>query len=130
MVDGSKLKRGAKIMLNSKKSWVSSVSCVLFGLALYTPAAFAGLRDDPPSINVSYSTLDLSKPAAAETLYRRIRQAARSVCAESYRGMGPLRPYSDKKKCEATAIGKAVSDVNHPLLSALWQKQTRLAANR
>lgn len=117
-------------MLNSKRSWVTSVSCVLLGVALYTPTAFAGLSDDPPSIKVSYGELDLSNPAGAESLYRRIKQAARTVCAESARSSGPLRPYNGQKKCEETAIGNAVNDVNRPLVSALWQKQTRVASNR
>jgi UrcA family protein len=117
-------------MLTSKKSLVTSVSCVLFGLALYTPAAFAGLSDDPPSIKVSYTDLDPSKPAGAEALYHRITRAARTVCAESFRTSIPYRRVSGQKQCEEKAIGNAVNDVNHPLVSALWEKQPRLAANR
>jgi UrcA family protein len=115
-------------MLYSKKSFVTSVSCVLFGFALYAPAAFAGLEDDPPSIKVSYAELDLSKPAGAQTLYRRIKKAAQAVCAESFQGSGPVRPFG-QKQCEERAIERAVNEVNRPLLSSLWQKQPRFAYN-
>jgi UrcA family protein len=131
MVDGlKKLEIGGKIMLHSNKSFVTSVSCVLLGLALHAPAAFAGLSDDPPSIKVSYNELDLSKQAGAEELYRRIKRAAQTVCQESFRSMGPLRSAGYQKKCQQKAIDNAVNDVNRPLLSALWQRQTRVASTR
>ena len=117
-------------MLNSNKSFVTSVSCILLGLSLYAPAAFAGLNDDPPSLKVSYKELDVSKPAGAEELYRRIKRAANTVCDESFRSMGPLRSAGHEKKCIEKAIDNAVSDVNEPLLTALWQGQPRVASTR
>ena len=117
-------------MLNSNRSFVTGVSCLLLGLSLYAPAAFAGLSDDPPSLKVNYKELDLSKSAGAEALYRRIKRAASTVCAESFRTMGPLRSAGHEKECIEKAIDNAVSDVNEPLLTALWQGQPRVAANR
>jgi UrcA family protein len=43
---------------------------------------FAAIDDsDVPRVTVRFGDLDLSKPQGAETLYRRIRSAARQVCA-------------------------------------------------
>jgi UrcA family protein len=131
MVDGfKKLEIGGKGMLNSKRSIVTSLSCVLLGMALHAPTAFAGLSDDPPSIKVSYNELDLSKQAGAQKLYQRIKRAANTVCEESFSSMGPLRSVRHQRECEQKAIDNAVADVNRPLLSALWKRQTRVASTR
>jgi UrcA family protein len=70
-----------------------------------------------PSQKVSYADLDISKPAGAEVLYRRIKAAARHVCALN--GYGDLRSMQTVNKCTDAAIDKAVKDVGSPALSAL-----------
>ncbi|HEU4627395.1 MAG TPA: UrcA family protein [Steroidobacteraceae bacterium] len=118
-------------MLNSKKSFVTSVSCILFGLALHAPAAFAKLSDDPPSLKVSFKELDLSKQAGAEELYRRITRAANAVCREAFQSPSPAFPTrNEHQKCIEAAIDNAVSEVNQPLVSALSKRQTRVASTR
>lgn len=117
-------------MLNSNKSLVTSMGCILLGLALYTPTAFAGLNDDPPSLKVSYKDLDMSKQEGAEALYRRIKWAANRVCEESFHSAGPLRSAGGERKCVKRAIDNAVNEVNEPQLTALWKGQTRVASTR
>ena len=70
------------------------------------------------SIRVSYADLDLSTQAGAQTLYHRIRGAARQVCGDEGTS------YTDKaiwRSCFKNAVGDAVAKVNSPQLTALHQ---------
>lgn len=110
-------------MLNSTRPFVTGVSCALIGFALHGQTAFASLADDPPSIKVSYAELDLSKPAGAQELYRRIKRAAKAVCGSSF-STADLRRSLNQKKCYESAIDDAVSRVDRPVLSALHKEDT------
>ncbi len=73
---------------------------------------------------VKYADLDLSHAAGAETLYSRIRMAARQVCASTFAGwewesVNAARPCMDK------AINRAVADVNAPTLTSYYMTQAR-----
>ena len=74
---------------------------------------------------VSYADLDLSKPAGAQTLYKRIKAAARVVCgpADHYSYMTPKA----FRECFETAIADAVAQVDRPSLTALHRVETRTA---
>jgi UrcA family protein len=76
-------------------------------------AADGGLASE----KVSYADLDLSKPAGAKTLYRRIVSAAHRVCSVNV----PMYIPTEKgvRACIDLAIDKAVKDVGSPALSAL-----------
>jgi UrcA family protein len=70
-----------------------------------------------PSKRVSYADLDISKPAGAKVLYRRIVKAAYQVCEiNGYDSFGAAQLV---KRCVDHAIDKAVKDVDSPALSAL-----------
>ena len=89
---------------------LTAIVCVL-GV---TPA-WAG----PPqgrSVTVSFRDLDLSSPAGATTLYKRIKSAAKQVCG--YEGTD-LISKSIWNGCYTTAIADAVGKVNSPLLTAV-----------
>jgi UrcA family protein len=60
---------------------------------------------------VRFAELDLTRPAGAQELYRRIQRAAHKVC-ETY---GPSR-YD--RSCADHAIARAVATVGAPLLRA------------
>ena len=70
------------------------------------------------SVTVSFADLDLSKPAGAQTLYKRIRAAARRVC-------GPVDAHIAVRRssgeCLGTAIADAVAQVDRPSLTALHE---------
>ena len=75
---------------------------------------------------VSFADLDLSKPAGAQTLYKRIKAAARVVC-------GPVDHYSYMtpkafRECFETAIADAVAQVDRPSLTALHRVETSRTA--
>jgi UrcA family protein len=75
---------------------------------------------------VSYADLDLSKAAGAQTLYKRIKAAARHVC-------GPVDQYtfvtppSTFRACFQQAVADAVAQVDRPSLTALHTEATRTA---
>jgi UrcA family protein len=76
----------------------------------------------PPSIKVAYAGLDVSQPAGAQLLYRRLQQAAQGVC-------GRLDPidvgaYLRWQHCYDAALQRAVLQVNAPQLLALYRSDT------
>jgi UrcA family protein len=71
---------------------------------------------DVRSVTVSYGDLDLSSPAGANALYRRIQGAAKQVCG--YAG-ADLIEQSIWRGCYRNAIANAVGKVNNPLLTAV-----------
>jgi UrcA family protein len=76
---------------------------------------------------VSFADLDLSKAAGAQTLYKRIKVAARRVCgpADRYTYGTPSNPF---RKCVDAAIADAVAQVDRPSLTALHQDETSRTA--
>jgi UrcA family protein len=76
---------------------------------------------------VSFADLDLSKAAGAQTLYKRIKVAARRVC-------GPADRYTYGasnnafRKCFEAAVAHAVAQVDRPSLTALHQDETSRTA--
>ena len=75
---------------------------------------------------VSFADLDLSKAAGAQTLYNRIKVAARRVCgpADRYTYGAPNNAF---RKCFVAAVADAVAQVDRPSLTALHLEATRTA---
>jgi UrcA family protein len=72
------------------------------------------------SLTVGFADLDLANAAGAETLYDRLRTAARRVCGKADpRDVGAVK---DMKRCRSEALDAAVAGVNHPRLTALHVK--------
>jgi UrcA family protein len=95
---------------------------VMLALGLLSAAAMAGNRpaspsDGAPRVVVHYDDLDLTSEQGALTLYQRISGAAKEVCP-SARGPG-LLPMQLRRACIASAIERAVSDVNSPTLATV-----------
>src|SRR5262245_57702234 len=110
----------------SKRASVG-VSCVVIGLALHVSTAFAALSDNPPSLKVTYRDVDLQSAAGAQDLYRRIKLAATEVCLAASDRKNFTGSPSPRARCVDLTIDKAVRDVDHPLVSSLWKRQTRVA---
>src|SRR5687768_3273105 len=72
-----------------------------------------GAIGSAPSITVSYSELDISKPAGLEVLYTRIKRAARSVCGFDH-SPRELSRGRRSMTCYQTALDDAVRQVNRP----------------
>jgi UrcA family protein len=87
-------------------------------IALCALQATARAADDGlPSKRVSYADLDISTPAGAKVLYRRIVRAAKDVCNST--GLDSLGAAQLTNRCIDYAIDNAVKDVGSPALSAL-----------
>jgi len=67
------------------------------------------------SITVKYADLDPGSPSGARVLYRRIRAAAKSAC-DYFR----FNTDAEESLCVQNTIAKAVSEVNRPALTAVY----------
>ena len=77
---------------------------------------------------VSFADLDLSKAAGAQTLYKRIKVAARRVCGPADRYIYGA-PGNAFRKCFDAAVADAVAQVDRPSLTALHQDETSRTAS-
>ncbi len=82
-------------------------------LHMTASAADQGLRSE----KVTYADLDISKPAGAQVLYKRIMAAAHRVCEINQ--FKTLALAHRTSTCADHAIDNAVRDVGSPALSAL-----------
>ena len=82
-------------------------SVIAFGFATAAPAAA-----EEYSQRVTYAGLDLNDSAGADTLLRRIENAAEGMCGARF---GPM-PLSERlaiQRCVQAKSAQAVADVNH-----------------
>jgi UrcA family protein len=93
----------------------SPVLCTLFALAITSGSLGTVYAADAPTIKVSYSDLDLSRPADAQVLYRRLKQAAAAVCGSSVSAAELLR-YAHWRRCYDPALHNAVMQIDAPEL--------------
>ena len=87
--------------------------------ALAGTAPGDGVRQE----TVRFSDLDLTGSAGAQELYRRITHAARDVC-ETFSPGGSAVSISNRV-CVDRAIAQAVADIDSPLLTQRYERQTR-----
>jgi UrcA family protein len=91
-------------------------------LALSLNTARAAVRDAaPPSYKVHYADLDLTTKAGAVALYWRLKWAAEDVCADPH----GLQSIARVDRCIATAVGRAVAQINSPLLMGYYAVRVR-----
>jgi UrcA family protein len=113
--------------MNRKMSSVttrSAISIALAGLLVaFAPGAFAADDPDAPSMKVHFGDLNLSTDAGVETLYKRIKIAARTVCQES-EVAGDGRVASHYWACYDKAVADAIGKVNNTQLTAMYQRAT------
>jgi UrcA family protein len=92
-------------------------------LVAFASGAFAADDSDAPSMKVHFGDLNLSTDAGIQTLYRRIKVAARTVCNESMVS-GDGRAASHYWACYDKAVADAVDKVNNTQLTAMYQHAT------
>jgi len=73
-----------------------------------------------PTYHVHFADLNLESAAGTAFLYQRIRWGAEIVC-RSLEGREILQQ-TLHDRCEKEAIGRAVTEVGHPLLTAYYSK--------
>jgi len=100
---------------------------VLVGALTLYPLSWNCLAVAPsnelPRETVRFADLDLTHPAGAQELYRRIKEAARNVCQPNDSVVYP----SGYQECRSSAIERAVTDVGAPLLTEHHRAMTHSA---
>jgi UrcA family protein len=108
---------------------MSRISGKYAATALLTIATLAGVlgtasahaertAGDTVSIEVVYNDLDLASAAGVETLYQRLRGAARNACGERGKRINEIRAYH---ACYNNALQAAVKGFNSVRLTALHE---------
>jgi UrcA family protein len=84
--------------------------------------AYAAVHHEPPSVRVSVKDLNLTTQAGAAALYRRIRNAARSVCGPVDIALPEEKAAWDR--CVEEAIEGAVANVGSARLTEYYLAKT------
>ena len=106
----------------------STTSTGLRGLIATGIVGFLGLglcvvaAADPSAASrtVKFADLDISNPSGAHVLYRRIRAAAQVVCSYYF-----FATDTDKARCVRDATADAVTKINEPALSAVYNANNK-----
>jgi UrcA family protein len=98
------------------KGVVATVAVIAFSLPAIASADDLAGRSE----KVTYSDLNVEKEAGAQSLCRRIQQAAKRVCGvESLKVAGNLRQLSQQKNCYRDALDATVAKIDNAALTEL-----------
>lgn len=116
--------------MNTKTFRISVFSTLSLAIgALTMNAASASTQDSSASrVTVRYADLDLSQPADAQVLYRRLQRAAASVCGTTT--SGDLEAKSRWARCYRQALQQAVTQVHAPQLVVAYRSDVDHSAPR
>jgi len=96
------------------KHFASTLIAALTLQAISPVGVAAAVHDDVRREVVRFADLDLTRPAGAQELYRRIQHAAREVCAR-------YGPGGYDRSCADHAVARAVAMVGAPLLRSHYE---------
>jgi UrcA family protein len=89
----------------------------LLGFGAAIGCASSAHADEATEVKVSYADLNLSQPVDVQTLYRRLRNAAASVCSQyQSRELAVHHAYT---RCYESALESAVAEIRSPELLAV-----------
>jgi UrcA family protein len=100
----------------------SLIATAILGSLALGLSVVAAADPNAESRTVKFADLDMSNPAAAHVLYRRIRAAAQVVCSYYF-----LPTDTDKARCVRDATADAVTKINQPALSAVYGVNYKIA---
>jgi UrcA family protein len=109
-----------------------SIGSAAFATALLLAAGGAGAADRTATsadIAVKFSEVQLTSQAGAESLYKKLRAAARSVCDDNAGGHRTLEVRARDQKCVNQVLADAVRRINQPMLTALHEVKTAKSSN-
>jgi UrcA family protein len=111
----------------SRAKRLTHAGIAAFAFCTYLVAYSASAEQGVKTQAVSFADLDLSKPAGAQTLYKRIQAAARHVCGpvDQYTYVTPPKAF---RRCYDKAVADAVAQVDRPSLTALHRDETARGA--
>ena len=111
-------------MMNRLFAVLAYGAALLFG----SPAQGHSTADDPPSVVVDYSDLDVSRAIGARKLLGRLWHAAHVVCGQvpDIRDLDRLARFHS---CVKASMDRAVADTHLPLVIALYARPEWIAQN-
>jgi len=102
--------------LRSLRFLAPAMLAVVCGSATFNADAYATSRDDPRTVKVGYSDLNLTTRQGKSALMQRIHRAADSVCGAP--GARDLRLAASYRNCVTSATNGALSQVKWPQAEA------------
>jgi UrcA family protein len=91
------------------------IATAIFGALASSFSAISAADPSSVSIKVKFADLNMSSPSGALVLYERIRAAALGACSYYW-----FETNADEGRCVHDAIANAVTKVNQPALSAVY----------
>jgi UrcA family protein len=91
------------------------IATAIFGALVSSFSAVSAADSSSVSINVKFADLTISSPSGALVLYERIRAAAQGACSYYW-----FKTDADEARCVHDAIANAVTKVDQPALSAVY----------
>ena len=99
------------------------IAAAIFAALASSFSAVSAADSSSASITVKYADLDIASPYGARVLYERIRAAAQSACSYFW-----FKTDADEARCLQNTIAKAVTKVNQPALSAVYDAKYKTSA--
>jgi UrcA family protein len=112
--------------MNSSSRFTSRrglIAAAIFGALASSFSVVSAADPSSASINVKYADLNVASPSGALVLYERIRAAARSACNYFW-----FKTDADEARCVQQTIANAVTKVNQPALSAVYNAKYKTSA--
>ena len=101
----------------------SLIATAIFGFLGLGLCVVAAADSSAESRTVKFADLDISNPSGAHVLYRRIRAAAQVVCSYYF-----FATDTDKARCVRDATADAVTRIDQPALSAVYNANNKTSA--
>jgi len=98
------------------------VATAILGALASSFSAVSAADPRPVSVTVKFADLNISKPSGAHVLYRRVRAAALDACSYYW-----FESDADAARCVHDAIASAVTRINQPELSAVFNANYKTA---
>ena len=99
------------------------IATAIFGALAASFSAVSAADPGAVNITVKFADLNISSTSGARVLYERIRASAQGACAYYW-----FHTDADDARCVHDAIAKAVTKINQPALSAVYNAKYRTSA--
>jgi len=99
------------------------IATAIFGALASSFSTVSAADSSSASITVKYADLNVASPSGALVLYERIRAAAQAACSYFW-----FKTDADEARCLRNTIANAVSKVNQPALSAIYDAKFKTSA--
>jgi len=115
----------ARKRIDIRSAFTAAVAAACLGMMTTMSHAADGLPvNEPAKKVVQFGDLNLSSATAVQQLYHRIVSAAQQVCGD-HAGPRPLQEQVRARICVDQSINRAVTAVDHPVLTRLYASKSR-----